>query len=180
MPPGWHTWRMTGALRSAEIIVRPMREPDWPAVAAIYAAGIATGNATFETEPPSWADFDSSRSIEHRYVAVTASDVVTGWVAVSPTSRRAVYRGVVEHSIYADPAHARRGIGRALLAKLIESTEQAGIWTIQSGIFPENTASLILHSRAGFRVVGVRERVGRRDGIWRDVVLLERRSAVAG
>ena len=164
----------------AEIILRPMLEPDWPAVAAIYAAGIATGNATFEVEPPSWSDFDSSRLAGHRYVAVTASDVVTGWVAISPTSTRAVYRGVVEHSLYTDPAHARRGIGRALLEKLIESTERAGIWTIQSGVFPENTASLTLHSRAGFRVVGLRERVGRRDGIWRDVVLLERRSTVAG
>jgi phosphinothricin acetyltransferase len=116
----------------------------------------------------------------HRYVAVTASAAIIGWVAVSPTSGRAVYRGVVEHSIYTDPAHARRGIGRALLAKLIESTERAGIWTLESGIFPENTASLNLHSSAGFRVVGVRERLGRRDGMWRDVVLLERRSAVAG
>ena len=171
---------MIGVTRSGEIILRPMRERDWPAVSAIYAAGIATGNATFEAEPPSWSDFDSSRLADHRYVAVTADDVVTGWVAVSPTSARAVYRGVVEHSIYADPAHARRGIGRALLGKLIESTEHAGIWTIQSGVFPENTASLTLHSRAGFRVVGIRERVGRRDGIWRDVVLLERRSTAAG
>ena len=157
-----------------------MRESDWAAVAAIYAAGIATGNATFEAEPPSWAEFDSLRLAAHRYVAVTADDLVTGWVAVSPTSGRAVYRGVVEHSVYADPAQARRGIGRALLAKVIESTERAGIWTLQSGIFPENIASLTLHGQAGFRVVGVRERLGQRDGIWRDVVLLERRSAVAG
>ncbi len=171
---------MTGVPQSPEIILRPMREPDWPAVATIYAAGIATGNATFEAEPPSWTEFDSSRLVGHRYVAVTADDVVTGWVAVSPTSGRAVYQGVVEHSVYADPAQARRGIGRALLAKLIESTERAGIWTLQSGVFPENIASLALHSRAGFRVVGVRERLGRRDGIWRDVVLLERRSAVVG
>lgn len=142
----------------------------------IYAAGIAGGDATFETEPPSWEAFDGGRLPGHRYVALDAGGTVAGWVACSPVSARAVYAGVVEHSVYVHPAYAGRGIGRALLDALIESTENAGIWTIQSGIFPENTASLALHTRCGFRTIGVRERIGRHHGRWRDVILLERRS----
>lgn len=145
------------------------------AVLAIYAAGIATGNATFETAVPGWAAFDRGRLPEHRFVAVH-SGAVTGWVACSRVSARAAYAGVVEHSLYVDPAMAGRGIGRRLLETLITSTEAAGIWTVQSGVFPENAASLALHDRCGFRRIGVREKVGRRDGVWRDVVLLERRS----
>jgi L-amino acid N-acyltransferase YncA len=159
--------------------IRPLVADDWPCVEAIYVAGIATGNATFETEPPSWDHFDHSRLAEHRAVAVDlATDRVLGWVAVSPVSNRRVYAGVVEHSVYVDPAASGRGVGRALLEALIASTEAAGIWTIQSGVFPENSASLALHQRCGFRVVGTRRRLGQHLGRWRDVVLLERRSSV--
>jgi L-amino acid N-acyltransferase YncA len=147
-------------------------------VLAIYAAGIATGNATFETAPPAWAAFDAARLAEHRYVAVDADGTVTGWVACSAVSARPVYAGVVEHSVYVHPDHGGKGIGRALLQALITSTEAAGIWTIQSGIFPENTASLALHTRCGFRTIGTRERIARHHGRWRDVTLLERRSPI--
>lgn len=157
-------------------LVRPMVEADWPAVRDIYQAGIDTGDATFETAAPStWASFDTSRLPGHRFVAAEAGRVV-GWIAVSPVSTRAAYAGVVEHSVYVDPATTRRAVGRTLLAALTESTEAAGIWTIQSAIFPENVASLRLHDRAGFRVVGHRERIARQHGVWRDVLLLERRS----
>ena len=133
------------------------------------------------TEPPSWSRFDGTRSPDHRHVAVDPrTDVVLGWVAVSPVSDRSVYRGVVEHSVYVDPAVAGAGIGRDLLQALIASTEAAGISTILSGVFPENVASLVLHQRAGFRVVGRRERIGRQHGVWRDVVLIERRSPTIG
>jgi phosphinothricin acetyltransferase len=155
--------------------VAPMTPAHAQAVVAVYAAGIATGNATFETTPPAWESFDATRLPDHRFVALDG-DTVTGWVACSPVSARPAYAGVVEHSVYVDPAYNGRGIGRALLETLIASTEAAGIWTIQSGIFPENTASLTLHRRCGFRQIGVRERVGRHDGVWRDVILLERRS----
>jgi phosphinothricin acetyltransferase len=158
--------------------IRLMTSADWTAVHAIYAAGIASGDATFETEPPTWERFDNTRLPEHRYVATDSAGEVIGWVAATPISDRAAYRGVVEHSVYVDPDAAGRGIGLALLTTLIDSTEAAGIWTIQSGVFPENTASLALHERAGFRVVGRRTRIGRLHGVWRDVVLIERRSAV--
>ncbi|WP_420123744.1 GNAT family N-acetyltransferase [Nakamurella sp.] len=166
-----------------EALIRPLVPADWPAVRAIYATGIATGDATFEVVPPaSWAEFDAGRRPGHRFVALaTGPDrpaEVVGWVAVSPVSTRAAYAGVVEHSVYVDPAVAGRGVGRALLAALIASTEAAGIWTIQSAVFPENAASLALHARAGFRTVGRRERIARQHGRWRDVVLLERRSRV--
>jgi L-amino acid N-acyltransferase YncA len=141
----------------------------------IYRMGIATGNATFETEPPDWLRFDAKFLVGHRFVALDG-DRVLGWVACYRVSDRAVYAGVVEHSVYVLPEAAGRGVGRALLNALIESTERAGIWTIQSGIFPENRASLALHRAAGFRTIGVRERVGRHHGTWRDVILLERRS----
>jgi phosphinothricin acetyltransferase len=157
-----------------------MTAGDWPAVQAIYAAGIAGGNATFETEPPDWPAFDTSRLAAHRLVATSGPGIVVGWVAVSAVSSRPVYAGVVEHSVYVDPAAGGRGVGRALLEALITSTEAAGIWTIQSGVFPENAASLALHARCGFRVVGIRERVGRHFGNWRDVVLVERRSPTVG
>ncbi len=145
------------------------------AVLAIYQAGIDEGNATFETRVPPWEDFIAAKLPAHRYVAADHG-VVLGWVAASPVSDRCVYAGVVEHSVYVDPAARRRGAGRLLLTALITSTEAAGIWTIQSGIFPENTASLALHHEAGFRDVGTRERIGRHRGTWRDVILIERRS----
>ncbi|MDG4819923.1 GNAT family N-acetyltransferase [Micromonospora sp. WMMD956] len=149
-------------------------------VLAIYQAGLDGGDASFETVAPTWAAFDASRLAAHRLVAVDDADTVLGWVAASPTSTRPVYAGVVEHSVYVEPAARGRGIARLLLDALITSTEAAGIWTIQSGVFPENAASLALHAGAGFRTVGVRERVGRHHGRWRDVVLLERRSTVVG
>ncbi len=144
------------------------------AVLEIYRAGIDEGNATFETEPPTWAKFTSTRLPEHRFVATDGR--VTGWAACTPVSDRCVYAGVVEHSVYVHPEARGLGVGRRLLDALIDSTERAGIWTIQSGVFPENAASLALHAAAGFRVVGTRERVGRHHGAWRDVVLIERRS----
>lgn len=162
-----------------DVTVRPMTAGDAPAVLAIYQAGIDGGNASFEDTVPDWPSFDRAKLADHRLVAVDQRDVVLGWVAVTAVSARAVYAGVVEHSVYVDPAVRGRGIGRHLLDALIASTERAGIWTIQSGIFPENTASLALHTAAGFRVVGLRERLGRHtaDGNrWRDVVLIERRS----
>lgn len=161
-----------------DITVRPMRDDDAERVLAIYQAGLDGGNASFETAAPNWATFDAARLAEHRFVAVDADDIVLGWIAVSPTSTRAVYAGVVEHSVYVDPAAQGRGVARLLLDALIASTEAAGVWTIQSGIFPENVASLALHDKAGFRIIGTRERVGRHHGRWRDVVLLERRSSV--
>ncbi|MFF5084549.1 GNAT family N-acetyltransferase [Actinoplanes sp. NPDC000266] len=158
----------------SEVSLRPMRATDAGAVLAIYQTGLDGGDASFETTAPSWEAFDAGRLAAHRLVAAGPS--VLGWVAVSPVSSRPVYAGVVEHSIYVDPAARGRGVGRALLHALIDSTERAGIWTIQSGIFPENTASLALHQAAGFRTVGVRERLGRHGDRWRDVILLERRS----
>ncbi|WP_405109717.1 GNAT family N-acetyltransferase [Micromonospora sp. NBC_01405] len=162
----------------ADITVRPMAADDAERVRAICQAGLDDGDASFETTAPTWAAFDASRLSDHRLVAVAGDGTVLGWIAVSPTSTRAVYAGVVEHSVYVDPVARGRGVARLLLDALIGSTETAGIWTIQSGVFPENVASLALHERAGFRVVGVRERVGRHHGRWRDVVLLERRSPV--
>ncbi|KOX08106.1 N-acetyltransferase family protein [Micromonospora profundi] len=160
----------------ADISVRPMAAADAGPVLAIYQAGLDAGNASFEVTAPTWAAFDTTRLAAHRFVAVDRAGTVLGWIAVSPTSTRAVYAGVVEHSVYVDPTAQGQGIARLLLDTLVASTEAAGIWTIQSGIFPENVASLRLHERAGFRVVGVRERVGRHHDRWRDVVLLERRS----
>jgi phosphinothricin acetyltransferase len=159
--------------------VRPMEAADAKAVLAIYQAGMEAGNASFEHTAPDWTAFDAAKLPDHRLVAVDAGDTVLGWVAVSAVSSRSVYAGVVEHSVYVDPAVQRRGVGRTLLTALITSTETAGIWTIQSGIFPENTASLALHHAAGFRAVGVRERIGRhatQGNRWRDVVFIERRS----
>lgn len=150
------------------------------AVLAIYQAGIDEGNATFETGVPSWEQFTTSRLAQHRFVAVDDNGSVLGWVAASGVSDRCVYAGVVEHSVYVHPGARGRGVGRALLDALIASTEAAGIWTIQSGIFAENEASAALHRAAGFRVVGTRERLGQHHGVWRDVVLIERRSRAVG
>ena len=171
-----------GAPRIVEgLLIRPMLAADAPAVLAIYQAGLDTGQASFETVAPAWDAFDAARLPGHRHVAAdAATGEVLGWAAVSAVSSRAVYAGVVEHSVYVHLGHRRRGVGAALLGALIRSTEAAGIWTIQSSVFPENIAILALHERAGFRVVGVRERVGRHHGRWRDTVLIERRSTVAG
>jgi phosphinothricin acetyltransferase len=155
--------------------IRRMSRDDWPAVEAIYAAGIATGDATFDTAPPSWEEFDRDRMRDHRLVAVEDGDVV-GWAAFSPTSTRECYAGVVEHSVYVAESARGRGIGRALMEALVAEADAAGFWTIQTSIFPENAASVALHERLGFRLVGRRERIGQLGGVWRDTVLLERRS----
>jgi L-amino acid N-acyltransferase YncA len=157
--------------------IRELQEEDWPAVREIYEQGIAGRNATFETKAPDWDTWCRSQLDRHRLVAVEDGRVV-GWVAVHPVSGRPCYRGVVEHSVYVHEDAQGRGVGRALLERLLAETEAAGIWTIQTGIFPENAASLALHHRVGFRTIGIRERVGQQHGGWRDVVLLERRSPV--
>ena len=154
--------------------IEPLREDDWPAVAAIYREGIETRLATFETEVPQWSAWDRAHLPEHRLVARDGGEVV-GWAALMPVSRRAVYDGVADLSVYVATAARGQGVGRALLASLTESARAGGLWTLQAGVFPENEASLALHRSAGFRDVGTRERIGRLDGVWRDVVLLELR-----
>jgi L-amino acid N-acyltransferase YncA len=152
-----------------------MQPTDWPAVKAIYEQGLATRQATFETEAPSWDDWDTDHLAEPRLVAERDGEVI-GWAALSPASYRPCYAGVVEESIYVAD-HARgHGVGHALLAELVVQADGPGIWTIQTSIFPENVASIALHGRCGFRVVGVRERIAQLDGAWRDTVLLERRT----
>ncbi len=161
-------------------LIRPMRAGDIDQVLAIYQAGLDTGDASFETTAPDWNAFDQAKLPLHRHVAVAATGEVLGWIAASTVSLRPVYRGVIEHSVYVDPGAQGRGIGAALLDALTGSAEAADIWTIQTGIFSENVPSLRLHQRAGFRVVGTRERIGCHHGRWRDVTLLERRSTITG
>lgn len=156
-----------------------MQADDWPRVRAIYEDGIASGDATFETRAPDWPEFDRDHLPACRLVARRDPDLL-GWAALSAVSSRRVYAGVAEVSVYVAEAARGQGVGRALLGRLIELSEQTGIWTLQAGIFRENRASLDLHEDLGFRTVGVRERPGRMHGRWRDVVLLERRSRVAG
>jgi L-amino acid N-acyltransferase YncA len=163
----------------ADLIVDAMRPEDWPAVRRIYEQGIATGHATFETEAPDWAAWDESHLPDQRMVARMDGEVM-GWVALAPVSRRPVYRGVAEVSVYVAEEARGKGIGRALLSGIVETSERAGIWTLQTGIFPENESSLGLHRSLGFRPVGLRERIGRQRGVWRDVILLERRSLSVG
>jgi L-amino acid N-acyltransferase YncA len=155
--------------------IAPLRTEHAEQVLAIYQLGIDEGNATFETTAPTWQAFDEAKLPDHRLVALDGGQVL-GWAAVVPVSDRCAYAGVVEHSVYVHPGARGRGVGLSLLTALLASTDAAGIWTVQSGIFPENTASLALHQRAGFRVIGTRERIGRHHGAWRDVVLVERRS----
>ena len=163
------------------LVVEPLTAQDWPAVARIYAAGIATGNATFEHTVPSWEEWSGARLSEPCLVARGPAGEVIGWAALSATSSRHVYRGVGAVSIYVDPSRANRGVGRVLLGGLIEAAEQAGLWTLEAGIFPENAPSIALHERCGFQFVGTRRRVGQmQDGRWRDVLLYERRSRVVG
>jgi len=157
--------------------IEPMTDNHARDVLAIYQAGIDEGNATFETEAPAWAMFCAARLTSHRFVAVSGHDVL-GWVSASAVSERCVYAGVVEHSVYVHASSRGQGVGRLLLDTLIASTEAAGIWTIQSSIFPENQASEALHLGAGFRIIGTRERIARHHGRWRDTLLTERRSSV--
>jgi L-amino acid N-acyltransferase YncA len=154
--------------------VRALLPDDWSAVADIYWDGMRGGLATFETEVPSWEVWDAAHLPEHRLVAVAGGEIV-GWAALSPASSRRCYAGVVENSVYVAREAQGQGIGRLLLDALLKGARKAGLWTVQTSIFPENRASLALHERCGFRVVGVRERIARRDGIWRDTVFLEKR-----
>ena len=162
-----------------EITIRPMLAEDWPAVRRIYADGIATGNATFETQTPDWEIWDRNHHAECRLVARIADEIV-GWAALSPVSARACYAGVAEHSIYVDASRRGRGIGKRLLEAFVEASEGAGFWTLQSSIFPENQASIAIHLACGFRVLGRRKRVAMLNGVWRDTVIVERRSKVVG
>ncbi len=162
-----------------DVRIEPLTARDWTAVQTIFEEGIRTGDATFETSAPEWEQWDAGHLPICRLVARAGGDLL-GWAALSPVSSRRVYAGVAEVSLYI-AGHARgRGVGTRLLGALIEASERAGIWSLQSSTFPENTASLALQQRHGFRVIGRRERIACRDGRWRDVVLLERRSAVAG
>jgi L-amino acid N-acyltransferase YncA len=162
-----------------DLKVTPLSAADWPEVAAIYAEGLATGQASFETAVPSWADWDASHLAVGRLGARHGGRLV-GWAALAPVSRRAVYAGVAEVSVYVAAAARGQGIGRALLAALVRASEEAGLWTLQAAIFPENAASVALHRGAGFREVGRRERIALRGGHWRDTLLFERRSRVVG
>ena len=153
--------------------IRALAESDWPDVARIYAAGIATGNATFEVEAPTWERWDEAHPAL-RLVAESGGELV-GWAALSPYSDRRCYRGVAEESVYVAASARGRGVGRALLDELIAQAGASGYWTLLAGVFPENATSIALHESVGFRVLGVHERLGERDGVWRDVVLLERR-----
>jgi L-amino acid N-acyltransferase YncA len=159
------------------VIVRDLRSEDWPEVARIFREGIETGNATFETEVPSWEEWDGAHLSPHRFAAERDGRVV-GWIALLPVSSRECYSGVAEVSLYVGEGARSQGVGRELLAAAIESAERSGIWTLQTSVFPENEASLRLLRRFGFREVGTRERIGRLHGIWRDTVLVERRSEV--
>ncbi len=156
-----------------------MQPADWPEVARIYAEGMATGLATFETQVPEYEAWDRAHLSTCRWVADTGGSLL-GWAALSPVSGRCVYGGVAELSIYVGSGHRGKGLGRALLTVLIPDSEAAGLWTLQSGVFPENTASIGLHLAMGFRQLGYRERIGRRDGSWKDNVLFERRSPKIG
>jgi L-amino acid N-acyltransferase YncA len=159
--------------------IAPMTEQDWPAVREIYLQGIATRTATFEPSAPEWKQWDERHLPTSRLVARLENRIV-GWAALSPVSSRCVYRGVAEVSIYIAEEARGHGVGRRLMHELVTASEQNGIWTLQAGIFPENQASIRLHQQAGFRIVGRRERLGCMNGLWRDIVLMERRSAVVG
>lgn len=155
--------------------IREMTPVDWAAVRDIYRQGIDTGDATFETEVPGWSHWNQDHLEECRLVAISDGQVV-GWAALSPVSGRCVYGGVAEVSVYVAEESRGQGVGSALLQALVEASEKAGIWTLEAGIFPENVASIVLHEKCGFRRVGLRQRLGKLKGVWRDVLLLERRS----
>ena len=161
------------------INIEPMSEEHWSSVRKIYAQGIATRNATFETALPEWAEWDARHLPTCRLVAIRGDEVV-GWAALSAVSSREVYRGVAEVSVYVASSAQGKGIGSALLASLIAGSERNGIWTLQAGILAENDASIHLHEKAGFHIVGRREKIGRLDGQWRDTILMERRSRSTG
>ena len=161
------------------ITITSFSAADWEQVRAIYLEGIATGNATFETEVPTWEQWDATHLAGGR-LAARSSGAILGWAALSPVSRRQVYTGVAEVSLYVSAQHRGHGVGKALLLALIAESERLGIWTLQGGTFPENVASLRLQESCGFRVIGKRERVGCLHGVWRDTILTERRSSIVG
>ena len=161
---------------SSLITFRPLEKEDWDSVSEIYQEGITTENATFELRTPSWENWNSNH-LKHSRIVATINQNIVGWAALSPVSSRAVYRGVAEVSVYISLAHTGQHIGSTLLEKLVHDSEENGIWTLKAGIFPENIASLVIHKKCGFREVGVHEKIGQLKGIWRDTVLLERRSS---
>lgn len=159
--------------------ILPLHKEHWPRVRAIYAEGIATGQATFLSTVPDWSEWDEGHLAHSRIVAMLGGEVV-GWAALSTVSRRPHYRGVAEVSVYVAEEARGKGIGKALLTELVRLSEAAGIWTLQSSIFPENTASVRLHERHGFRLMGRRERIAQDKGVWRDTIIMERRSKTVG
>lgn len=159
--------------------IRLMVEEDWSQVKQIYLNGIATGNATFETQAPEWTEWKQNHDMRCTIVA-DLDAVIMGWASLSPVSDRCVYTGVGENSVYVHSDFKEQGLGKLLLSSLIKRSEELGYWTIQTGIFPENRSSIVLHAKLGFRVVGLRERLGKMENRWRDVVLLERRSQTIG
>ncbi|MEH6308721.1 MULTISPECIES: GNAT family N-acetyltransferase [Olivibacter] len=159
--------------------LRTMNDTDWPAVRTIYLQGIATGQATFQTEAPSWEDWDGSHLKHSRFIA-SIDGHIAGWAALSPVSSRCVYAGVAEVSVYIHEDYRGKGVGSFLMNALVESSEKQGLWTLQSGIFPENEASIRLHEKHGFRQLGYREKVGKHGNTWRDTTLMERRSKTIG
>lgn len=177
MQTSWHLTCRVGVPVGilTRMLIRPMTTEDQVEVLGIYEQGIATGDATFESQVPTWETWDASHLPAHRFVAET--DRVVGWVAASAFSGRSVYAGVIESSVYVAAEGRGQGVGSVLLDALVESTEQAGIWTIQAGIFPENRVSIHIHERAGFRTIGLHEKLGQMNGVWRDVLLMERRSS---
>ena len=175
----WHFRSRLGEHRRVEaapaVELRSLVPADWPEIAAIFEEGIRTGTATFETEVPSWEEWDAAHLVEPRFVALLSGDLV-GWAALLPASPRPVYSGVAENSVYVSARARGQGVGRRLLEELVAESERIGIWTLQAVMFPENDASVALHRACGFRMVGVRKRLAKLDGVWRDIVLLERRS----
>lgn len=165
---------------SVKITLHPMQATDWTAVAQIYAEGLATGNATFETAVPAWEAWDEAHLATCRLVAKNSEDAVMAWAALTAVSGRCVYAGVAEVSVYVAAAARGQGVGKQLLQALVAASEAEGIWTLQAGVFAENVASVRLHESCGFRIVGSREKLGQLDGRWRDVLLLERRSKIVG
>jgi L-amino acid N-acyltransferase YncA len=159
--------------------IKRIEEQDYPELSRIYLNGISTGHATFQKTAPSWKEWDESH-LENCRICVVDDDKLVGWAALTPVSSRCVYAGVAEVSIYVDERRRGKGIGTLLMDQLIKESEQEGIWTLQAGIFPENISSIELHKRSGFRVIGVRERIGNMDGVWRDNLILERRSNIVG
>jgi L-amino acid N-acyltransferase YncA len=162
------------------ITIRNMQPEDWPSVSSIYQQGISSGISTFETSVPEWEEWDKAHRKTCRFVAVSPENIVIGWAVLSQISKRDAYHGVAEVSIYISEISRGQGVGKALLKRLVESSENDGIWTLQAGIFAENEASINLHLAFGFRVIGRRERIARLNGSWHDTVLLEKRSLIVG